>query len=439
MMNLPIGIKAVYHPKIAVVGLGYVGLPVAIALARKFDVTGFDINVDRIGELRDAVDRTREVAPDDLRRYAGIFTYNHADIRGADIYVIAVPTPIDKMNKPDLGPLTSACLTVGKEMGRHNKAIVVFESTVYPGCTEDHCIPVLEGASGMKAGKHFFVGYSPERINPGDKKHRFETIKKIVAGQNEETLGKLAFMYGAVVPAGIHWARSIKVAEAAKIIENTQRDVNIALMNEFAKICNLLEVDTNEVLEAARTKWNFLDFRPGLVGGHCIGVDPYYLTAKAEQLGFNAKVILSGRETNDSMGGYIARAAIKAHSFEPFATSPRVAVLGLTFKENCPDIRNTKVIDIIDSLKHHGCNVQVADPMANVDEARKAYGIDLVPAHKLLPSDIVIVAVAHDEYRGKSGLEIVTRVGRLGATVFDVKSVLPFDELPKRQFKLLRL
>src|SRR3990167_4230933 len=352
-VHLPVGIKPVYLPTIAVVGLGYVGLPVAVAMSRKFPVMGYDINVDRITELKSGKDRTDEVSPEELRLYQGLFTYNYADIRGLDIYIVAVPTPITKNNQPALNPLMRACETVGKAMAPG--ALVIFESTVYPGCTEEDCIPALEKASGLKHGKHFTVGYSPERINPGDKVHRFETIKKVVSACCPEAMNKVAYIYTGAVQAGVYEAASIKVAEAAKIIENTQRDVNVALINELAMICDRIGIDTKDVLDAAATKWNFLKFTPGLVGGHCIGVDPYYLIAKARALGYESKVITSGRAVNDGMGAFIAQKAIneyeKAAKRPPITGQIKAAILGFTFKENCPDIRNTKVLDVIRRLE----------------------------------------------------------------------------------------
>jgi UDP-N-acetyl-D-galactosamine dehydrogenase len=383
---------------IAIVGLGYVGLPLAVAFAEHFDVIGFDINAERIAQLESGVDRTLEVDNARLQSASMELTSDPAALGRAGIIIVAVPTPIDKNRRPDLTPVTGASTLVGQNLSKD--AIVIYESTVYPGVTDDICGPILEKESGLVCGRDFFLGYSPERINPGDKVHTLQTITKIVAGQNPDITALLAQLYGTVVQAGTHRASSIKVAEAAKVIENTQRDLNIALMNELSRIFSMMGIDTLEVLEAAGTKWNFLPFRPGLVGGHCIGVDPYYLTFKAEELGYHPQVILSGRRINDSMGSYVAQTMIKKMIRRSCAIKgARIGVLGLTFKENCPDLRNTRVTDIIAELEAFGCEVLVHDAYADRDEARKYYGIDLKPLEEINNLDGLIIAVAHDAYK----------------------------------------
>ena len=384
--------------KVAVVGLGYVGLPLAVALARGHDVVGFDVSTERVAALREGVDWTNEVPAEALHGAGPSITSDAAELRGCEIFVVTVPTPIDAANRPDFDALLKACALVGPALSKG--AIVVFESTVYPGVTEEVCAPALEAASGLKAGVDFTLGYSPERINPGDKAHPLEKIVKVVAGQDAETLEKLARLYGSIVEAGIHRAPSIKVAEAAKVIENTQRDLNIALMNEVAKICHLLGIRTRDVLDAAGTKWNFLKFYPGLVGGHCIGVDPYYLTAKAEQLGYQPEVILSGRRVNDGMGAYLARRVVKliAASGQQIIGA-RVGILGFTFKENVPDIRNSKVIDTYRELKEFGIEPIVHDARAEADAVRHEYGVELSPLDEFKDMDAIIFAVAHEDYR----------------------------------------
>jgi len=386
---------------VSVIGLGYVGLPVAVAFGRKAKTIGFDINPKRIRELQAGHDRTGEVAEEDLREAEIVFTASVDDLRLADFHIVAVPTPIDEAHQPDLGPVLKASETVGKALKKGD--IVVFESTVYPGATEEDCVPVLECFSGLKCGLDFRVGYSPERINPGDKEHTFTKIKKVVSGQDAETLEIVAQVYESVVTAGVHRTGSIKAAEAAKVIENTQRDLNIALMNELALIFDRMGIDTLEVLEAAGSKWNFLNFRPGLVGGHCIGVDPYYLTHKAEKLGYIPQVILAGRRINDGMGRFIAQRTVKemiraGHN----VMDSIVTILGLTFKEDCPDLRNSRVIDIVRELQDYGVKVQVHDPLADVDEAKAEYDVDLCKLEDLMPADAVVIAVAHRAYREMS-------------------------------------
>ncbi len=387
-----------HNRKISVVGLGYVGLPVAVAFGRVQRTIGFDISAKRIEELRYGLDRTGEVPSEDLLGAEICFTDKIEDLAGADFHVVAVPTPVDPANQPDLSLLCSASETVGRALKKGD--IVVYESTVYPGVTEEVCLPILESVSGLKSPDDFTVGYSPERINPGDKEHTFTSILKVVSGQDQRTLEQVAAVYSSVVKPGVHRAPSIKVAEAAKVIENTQRDLNIALMNELALIFDRLGIDTSEVLAAAGSKWNFLNFKPGLVGGHCIGVDPYYLTYQAEKIGYIPQVILAGRRINDGMGKFIAQRAVKEiiraghHVLGSYVT-----VLGLTFKENCPDLRNSKVVDILTELSDYGLKVQVCDPIADPAEAQQAYGVTLHEPERLHPAVAVIAAVAHDSYR----------------------------------------
>ena len=418
--------------KIAVVGLGYVGMPIALHFGKKQKVTGFDINVERVEELKRGHDRNRDVASDEFEGIQTDFTADTAKLREADFLIVAVPTPVDRANRPDFTPLRKASATVGQNLSKG--AIVVFESTVYPGATEEICIPILERESGLKCGIDFKVGYSPERINPGDQEHTFTKITKVVSGMDAESLDVIAAVYESVVTAGVYRAASIKVAEAAKVIENTQRDVNIALINELALIFQRAGIDTNDVLAAAGTKWNFLKFQPGLVGGHCIGVDPYYLTHKAEELGYIPQVILSGRRINDGMGAYVAREVVKkvlADGKVRFDNGkPLITVLGLTFKEDVPDLRNSKVVDIITELKEHGFDVQVIDPMAYPDEAVHEYGITLTPADRAKPAYGVILAVAHAPFKqaGWSGVQKFLQDGK--GVVADVKNLLPRDSVP---------
>lgn len=416
---------------VAVVGLGYVGLPLAIALARHFSVIGFDISEARVKLLNEGKDTTREVDDEAMRATNATFSTDPSEMAEADVIIVAVPTPVDDHKTPDLTPVIRACRTVGKVLkpGR----VVVFESTVYPGVTEDECVPILEKESGLVFGRDFSVGYSPERINPGDKVHTLETVMKIVAGSDDATRDLLADIYGAVVKAGIHKAPSIKVAEAAKVIENTQRDLNIALMNELSMIFHNLGIDTVDVLEAAGTKWNFLPFRPGLVGGHCIGVDPYYLTYKAEETGYQPQVILAGRRINDSMGGHVARVAVKLMiQAGRHIKDARVAVLGLTFKENVPDLRNSKVIDIITELEDFGVNVLVHDPFANAAEAKAEYGVNLAAFDDLANLDAVILAVGHDAYKAVKPENLAARFADKNAmVVLDVKGFWDKTELEK--------
>lgn len=416
--------------KIAVVGLGYVGLPLAVKLSKHFDVTGYDLKAARIRELAAGYDRTLEVEAGDLKQCQVKFSDNPADLSGCRLIIVAVPTPIDEYRIPDLGPLRGASQIVGKRLSK--KACVVFESTVYPGATEEVCIPILEEESGLTFGHDFTVGYSPERINPGDKVHTLEKIMKIVSGSDRETCDMLAAVYGKVVKAGIHKASSIKVAEAAKVIENTQRDLNIALMNELTKIFDIIGIDTLEVLEAAGTKWNFLPFTPGLVGGHCIGVDPYYLTFKAEALGYHPEMILAGRRVNDGMGKFIAERVVKMLiKAGKQVKGARVAILGITFKENVPDLRNTKVVDIIHELKDYGVDTMVNDPLADPGEAQKYYGVTLVPLEEIRDVDAVVLAVMHHPYK-TGGLEgIAALCADSNALVIDVKGCFSQKEAEK--------
>jgi UDP-N-acetyl-D-galactosamine dehydrogenase len=411
-----------HNRRIAVIGLGYVGLPVAVAFARSgVPVVGFDIDPKRIEELRAGHDRTREVESSELSHKNLVYACEPSRLKQADFFIVTVPTPIDAANRPDLGAMLAASRTVSGVLKRGD--IVVYESTVYPGAVEEDCVPVLEQVSALKAGRDFAVGYSPERINPGDKQHRFETIKKVVSAQDDKTLDVVAAVYGSVVTAGIHRAPSIKVAEAAKVIENTQRDLNIAFMNELAAIFHRLGIDTGDVLAAAATKWNFLNYQPGLVGGHCIGVDPYYLTFRAEKAGYHPQVILAGRRINDGMGTWIAHETVRALTLRN-CTKAIVTVLGMTFKENVPDIRNSKVIDIVRELERFGMRVQVSDPLALAAEAQHEYGVTLTRMEKLEPADVVIFAVAHSDYVG-AGWSLMTRLLKDGkGTVVDVKSKL---------------
>jgi UDP-N-acetyl-D-glucosamine/UDP-N-acetyl-D-galactosamine dehydrogenase len=406
--------------KIAVIGLGYVGLPLSVALARKFDTVGFDISSRRVDELRNGHDSTHEVTAEVLGASTLHLTADAAGLAGCKLYIVTVPTPIDEANRPDFTAILSACNLVGPALSPGS--IVVFESTVYPGVTEEICGPELERASGLKCGVDFKLGYSPERINPGDKEHPLEKIIKVVAGQDDDTLARLAGVYGAIIEAGIHQAPSIKVAEAAKVIENTQRDVNIALMNEISKICDLVGIRSADVLAAAGTKWNFLKFHPGLVGGHCIGVDPYYLTAKAEELGYHPEVILSGRRINDSMGGYVGQQLIKLLADRDVPLKKlRIGILGFTFKENVPDIRNSKVIDIYRELQSYGVEPLVHDPLAHAAEVFDEYQVKLSSIDEFTNFDAVILAVPHADYHNINHSGFNDMIGAGGIFV-DVKS-----------------
>ena len=416
--------------RIAVVGLGYVGLPLAVEFGKQYDTVGFDINKARITELREGRDGTLEVEPELLAGAIRLTYVSDADgIADCNVYIVTVPTPIDSARRPDLTPLRKASETLGKVLRPGDT--VVYESTVFPGCTEEVCVPILEQVSGLVFNKDFFVGYSPERINPGDKDHRVTTILKVTSGSTPETADFVDDLYASIITAGTHKASSIKVAEAAKVIENTQRDLNIALVNDLAMLFNKLGIDTLEVLEAAGTKWNFLPFRPGLVGGHCISVDPYYLTHKAQEVGHHPDVILAGRRTNDGMGEYVANQVIRLmvrNGINPVRA--RVLVLGLAFKENCPDLRNTRVVDIIDALKGYNARVDVCDPWVDANEARHEYGLNLATPGEG-EYDAVVVAVGHKEFRelGPAGIRAF---GKPGAVLYDVKYVLPREAVDGR-------
>ncbi len=422
--------------KIAVIGLGYVGLPVATAFGVKgSQVIAYDINKDRVIEIKNGEDKTGEVSSDMLAKANMHVTDNPDDLAQADFYIVTVPTPINNANQPDLKILLSASATVGNALNKGD--IVVYESTVYPGATEEDCVPILEQASGLKCGSDFTVGYSPERINPGDKEHRFETITKIVSGQDDKTLKIVSQVYGSVVKAGIHEAPSIKVAETAKVLENTQRDINIALMNELSVICQLLNIDTHSILEAAGTKWNFLNFTPGLVGGHCIGVDPFYLTHRAEREGYHPEVILSGRRINNEMGKNIARHLVK-QLVKSGAKDISINILGFTFKPDVPDTRNTKVIDIIKELEEYGITVQVVDYMAESSETISEYGLELQDLNAMEPAHAVILAVPHKEYKSQ-GWDLISSLLLDGSgIVFDVAASLDPKTKP-RDIRLMRL
>lgn len=391
--------------KLSLVGLGYVGMPIAVAFAKKIDVIGYDLNTAKIEMYKNGIDPTHEVGNEAIANSTVLFTSDETELQKAKFHIVAVPTPVNDDHTPDLSPVEGASHIVGRNLTKGS--VVVYESTVYPGVTEDVCIPILEAESGLKCGEDFKIGYSPERINPGDKVHRLETITKIVSGMDEETLDCVAKVYELVVEAGVHRAESIKVAEAAKVIENSQRDINIAFMNELSIIFNKMNIDTQAVLKAAGTKWNFLKFFPGLVGGHCIGVDPYYLTYKAEMLGYHSQVILAGRRINDDMGKYVAENVVKKLiSAGKYVKDAKVAILGFTFKENCPDTRNSKVIDIVNELREYSINPIIADPQADAAEAKKLYGIDFVPVSEIGSVDVVVVAVAHDEFRNYTVADI---------------------------------
>lgn len=424
--------------KIALIGLGYVGLPLAVEFGKVRSVLGFDINPARIAELRSGKDNTLEVTPEDLAK-ARMLEYgsNPEQLHECSIFIVTVPTPIDGANRPDLTPIIKASETVGKAI--RPGAIVIYESTVYPGCTEEVCVPILEKMSGLKFNSDFFCGYSPERINPGDKVNTLTTIKKITSGSTPEVADEVDAMYGSIIKAGTWKASSIKVAEAAKVIENSQRDLNIAFVNELSVIFDRLGIDTLEVLEAAGSKWNFLPFRPGMVGGHCIGVDPYYLTHKAEEVGYHPQVILAGRRINDDMARYAARNTIKLMLKNGVDVSrSTVGVMGITFKENCPDIRNSKVVDLINELKNWNVNVVVADPWADADEVRHEYGIELAPIDAEHPVDSLVVAVGHNEFRTLTPAEL-KRFCRSGKPVLaDIKALYSRDEASMAGFTVFR-
>ena len=423
---------------LSVIGLGYVGMPIAVAFAKKVRVIGFDLNEQKVALYKAGIDPTNEVGNEVISSTAVEFTTDEARLGVAKFHIVAVPTPVNEDHTPDLSAVQSASETLGRNLSKGS--VVVFESTVYPGATEEVCVPILERESGLKCGADFKVGYSPERINPGDKVHRLETIKKIVSGMDEETLECVAKVYELVVEAGVYKAESIKVAEAAKVIENSQRDVNIAFMNELSIIFNKMGIDTKSVLTAAGTKWNFLNFYPGLVGGHCIGVDPYYLTYKAEMLGYHSQVILSGRRINDDMGKYVAENCVKSLiAADKNVKNARVAILGFTFKENCPDTRNTKVIDIVRELREYGITPGVADPRADAVEAKRLYGISFLGKDEIKEMDAVILAVAHDEFIGLKMEEVNRLFGEGGRVLLDVKGLFDRKEYEAAGYHYWRL
>jgi UDP-N-acetyl-D-galactosamine dehydrogenase len=419
------------NPTICIIGLGYVGLPLAVEFGKKIDTIGFDINQSRVDALGKGIDHTLELNAEELAEAKHLrYTTTEADIKNADVYIVTVPTPINDSKQPDLTPLEKASALLGRVISKN--AIVVFESTVYPGCTEEVCVPIIEKASGFTFNKDFYAGYSPERINPGDKLHRVHNIIKITSGSTPEVAEYVDQLYRKIVVVGTHKASSIKVAEAAKVIENTQRDINIALINELALIFKRLNIDTLEVLEAAGTKWNFLPFRPGLVGGHCISVDPYYLTHKAQQVGYNPEVILAGRRINDGMGNFIADSVVKMMTQrKTHVVGSNILIMGLTFKENCPDLRNTRVIDIIKELQNYNANVSVFDPWADKAEAQHEYGLDLIDAPSAEGYDAIILCVGHDKFRAM-GAPALRALGKPNHVLFDVKHILPKDAVDAR-------
>lgn len=424
--------------KLSLIGLGYVGMPIAVAFSKKINVIGFDLNRHKIELYKNGIDPTREVGDEAIAKARVEFTTDEMKLHEAKFHIVAVPTPVNDDHTPDLNPVKGASAILGRNLMKGS--IVVFESTVYPGVTEDVCVPILEKESGLKCGIDFKVGYSPERINPGDKVHCLETIKKIVSGMDEETLDCIAKVYELVVEAGVHRAESIKVAEAAKVIENSQRDINIAFMNELSIIFNKMGIDTKSVLEAAGTKWNFLRFYPGLVGGHCIGVDPYYLTYKAEMLGYHSQIILSGRRINDDMGKYIAENCVKnLISTDKSVKSAKVAILGFTFKENCPDTRNTKIIDVVRELREYGIEPLITDPEADIEEAKKLYDIQLVDISIIKNMDAVILAVAHNKFKNFT----IDDIGQFFAdgrkVLLDVKGLLNRRECELKGYNYWRL
>ncbi|WP_369602113.1 Vi polysaccharide biosynthesis UDP-N-acetylglucosamine C-6 dehydrogenase TviB [Hahella sp. SMD15-11] len=417
--------------RLAIIGLGYVGLPLAVEFGKHYDTLGFDVSTRRVEALKAGHDSTLEVSDEELKTATRLrYSHDPADLADRNIYIVTVPTPIDDYKIPDLGPVRAASRTIGQYLKKGD--IVIYESTVYPGTTEEVCVPILEEMSGLTFNKDFFCGYSPERINPGDKEHRVTTILKVTSGSTPEIADKVDALYASIITAGTHKASSIKVAEAAKVIENTQRDVNIALINELAMIFEKLGIDTLEVLEAAGTKWNFLPFRPGLVGGHCIGVDPYYLTYKAQAVGHHPEMILSGRRINDGMGEYVAERVIKLMTRKKIGISEaRVLILGLTFKENCPDIRNTRVIDVISTLESYGTRVDVHDPWASPAEAEEEYGIKPVPSPEKEAYDAIVIAVGHRQFRAL-GAEGIHAFGKPDHVLFDVKHILPREDVDGR-------
>jgi UDP-N-acetyl-D-galactosamine dehydrogenase len=420
-----------FDKKIAVIGLGYVGLPLAVEFGKKLDTIGFDINKSRIQELKQGNDSTLEVESEELKQASRLsYTSNTNDIKDCNIYIVTVPTPIDKHKNPDLTPLIKSSEVIGSIIDKDD--IIIYESTVYPGATEEVCVPILENKSGLKFNQDFYCGYSPERINPGDKEHRVTNIKKVTSGSTSEIATIVDNLYKEIITAGTHKAGSIKVAEAAKVIENTQRDVNIALINELSLIFNKLDIDTEAVLEAAGTKWNFLPFRPGLVGGHCIGVDPYYLTHKAMEVGYKPEIILAGRRLNDGMGKYVAnQVAMLMTKKRIHVVDANILIMGLTFKENCPDLRNTRVVDIVEEFKGFNCNVDVYDPWVNSKEANHEYGI--TPVDKLIEDkyDAIVLAVSHDEFKNMN-IEKINSLGKDNFVLYDIKYLLKANQVDGR-------
>ncbi len=427
--------------KISLIGLGYVGMPIAVAFAREVDVIGFDLNKAKIELYKNGIDPTKEVGNEVIKNTTVEFTSDESKIKEAKFHIVAVPTPVNSDHTPDLSPVEGASTILGRNLTKGS--IVVYESTVFPGVTEDICVPILEKESGLKCGVDFKIGYSPERINPGDKVHRLETIVKIVSGMDEETLDEVANVYSLVAKAGVHRAESIKVAEAAKVIENSQRDINIAFMNELSIIFNKMGIDTKAVLEAAGTKWNFLKFSPGLVGGHCIGVDPYYLTYKAEQLGYHSQIILSGRRINDDMGKYVVECLVKnLIKADVSIKNAKIAILGFTFKENCPDTRNTRIIDIVNELSEYGITPVIADPVADSDEAYREYGLTFEKIENISEADAVILAVAHDEFKDISMSDIdkiYKNVANNRKVLIDIKGILNRKEYEESGYIYWRL
>lgn len=419
------------NPRLCIIGLGYVGLPLAVEFGKKIDTLGFDINSQRVDALRQGIDSTLELSTAELNEPKSLsYTTNEADIKDCDIYIVTVPTPINASHQPDLTPLEKASALLGRVLKKNS--IVIYESTVYPGCTEEVCIPIIEQVSGLKFNQDFFAGYSPERINPGDKQRRVHNIIKITSGSTPEVAEYVDQLYRKIVVVGTHKAGSIKVAEAAKVIENTQRDLNIALVNELALIFHRIGIDTLEVLEAAGTKWNFLPFRPGLVGGHCISVDPYYLTHKAQQVGYYPEVILSGRRVNNAMGSFVADSVVKMMTKRKSqVVDARVLIMGLTFKENCPDLRNTGVIDIIQEMKTYNTLVDIYDPWADAAEAHHEYGLDLISAPEKNTYDAIIICVAHNQFK-ELGAQGIRALGKTNHVLFDVKHVLPKSDVDAR-------
>lgn len=427
--------------KISVVGLGYVGMPIAVSFAKKVKVIGFDLNKEKIDLYKSGIDPTNEVGDDEIKKTTVDFTSDETKLKGAKFHIVAVPTPINSDKTPDLSPVEGASRIIGRNLSKGS--IVVYESTVYPGVTEDVCIPILEEESGLKCGKDFKIGYSPERINPGDKVNTLEKIVKIVAGMDDESLEEIAKVYEIVIEAGIHKASSIKVAEAAKVVENSQRDINIAFMNELAMVFDRMGIDTNEVIEAMNTKWNALKFYPGLVGGHCIGVDPYYFLYEAEKLGYHSQIILSGRKINDDMGKFVADAIIKKLVLaNKVVRQAKVAIFGITFKENCPDTRNSKVVDIIDGLKDYGIEPIIVDPEADSEEALREYGVEIVDLKEVNNVDCIVLAVAHDTFKKMSLDKLDSFYGNFEnkeKILVDVKSILERNEIEKKGYSYWRL